>query len=221
MVLRISSLFFVFALMISSAELNNCRAGVIYDNGPISNLADGGLGVSFAYSVTDSFKSDDSANLTSSTIGLWIVHGDTPTSIDWSVGTSPYKSSVSSGTSKLTNVFQTTTNYLGTAYDIYLSTFELSGSINANETYWFTLSNGVSAENNYLIWDYNQGPSSAYDSLFGKVGSETFSLSGTVASTVPEPSTCLLALIGFPAILIGRYTRRRRSRTKMECSKLS
>jgi hypothetical protein len=188
------------------ASVGQATAGLVYSNGQIN-------GEAYAYtinrgiSVTDSFTVSAPTNLATAQIGLWLYHGDVPLGVDWQIGTAPYGYNVSYGASGLSNAFQYTN---GDGYDVYESTFSLSGALNPG-TYWLTLYNAESWYGNYVYWDKNQGPSTAFQFYNGNsvgIASESFQLND--ASTVATPAPASLSLLGIgTAIIIGHGWRRR------------
>jgi hypothetical protein len=151
------------------------KADLIYDNGPINGTF-GAYVVSAPYSVSDSFAVTGSASLGSAQVGLWVNHGDAPSTIAWSIGTAPFLSDISSGTSSFMNTLLFT-NLFG--YDVYRSVFNITGAVGPG-TYYLTLYNGTSNIYNSVAWDENGGPSTAYLNGAGQIPSESFQIFGTV-----------------------------------------
>jgi hypothetical protein len=149
------------------------KATLIYDNGPINGTITAYY-ITPPYSVSDSFTVTGSASLGSAQVGLWLYPSDAPSTIAWSIGTAPFLSDISSGTSSFTNTF-----LFNSGYDIYQSAFNISGAVGPG-TYYLTLGNGTSNNNNDFFWDVNNGPSTAYDYGFGQIPSESFQIFGTV-----------------------------------------
>ena len=174
------------------AEADN----LLYTNGPVDGN-DAGWNISSGYAVTDSFTLSSSATLGYATVGLLVLQqlaGDAPTTLDWLIGTSPFGSDVSSGTSvSLTNQ---DLGVGGLGAEVFQSTFALSGTLSAG-TYYLTLQNGQTLGGSDLYWDQSGpsgGPSTAYQSLGGPssgVLSESFSIYST-----PEPSSLVLLTLG-------------------------
>ena len=181
---------------------------LVYDNGPINGTIDART-INNSWVVSDSFAVTDNVNLSMATVGLWLSPGATPTSVDWAIGTTAFGSDISNGTSSLTNTF------FGTGfgyYDIYSSSFGLSGALSSGTTYYFTLSNAVASDGGFVFWDSNNGPSTGEQSDNGRLiynptpyGSQSFQL--YAGSSVPDNGTTLTLLGG---ALLGLAALRRR-----------
>ena len=63
-------------------------ASLIYDNGPINGNIDAWQ-IGGGQDVEDSFTVSGPTTLGSAQAGLWLDTGATPTSLDWSIGTTP------------------------------------------------------------------------------------------------------------------------------------
>jgi hypothetical protein len=72
------------ALVISLAGVGQATAGLVYDNGPINGTVEA-WAITLGNVVTDSFTVTASTNLTGARIGLWVSHGDQPSTIDWMI----------------------------------------------------------------------------------------------------------------------------------------
>jgi hypothetical protein len=164
------------------------KATLVYDNGPINGTGYG-IAVNGIYSISDSFTVTGSASLGSAQVGLWLNPGDAPSTIDWSIGTAPFLSDISSGTSSFTNTFLFTEPLYG--YDIYQSVFNITGAVGSG-TYYFTIGNGTSNNNNFFYWDVNNGPSTAYSNVLGSISSESFQIFS--ADTVPDAGSSVMLL---------------------------
>lgn len=196
---QINGIFITTVLGSLLAGSGQANAALVYDNGPINGT--GAKSINNGYSVSDSFTVFSSTSLSSAQIGLWLFSGDSPTSVGWSIGTTPFGSEVSSGTGNLVN---TAYGIAFDDYDIYESTFAISGSLAAG-TYYLTLQNAVSANSSFVYWDENDGSSDAYKTGVNNpssIGSESFQLYGT-SSSVPDGVSTFL-LLGFSSLsLIG------------------
>jgi hypothetical protein len=189
------------------------RAQLVYDNGPINGTIDA-FTINSGFVVSDSFAVSSPTTLTGAQIGLWLNPGDSPTSVDWSIGTSTFGSDISSGTGAiLTDTFEFSNSF---EYNIDEDTFALNGVLVPSTTYWFTLQNLSIPSSDPGYWDENNGPSAAFDSALGSLagfdiagttGSESFQLFGP-SSSVPEPGAC--ALLGSLALTGAAFLRLRR-----------
>ena len=170
---------------------------VVYGNGPINGTI-AGLHIDGNWSVSDSFSSTGSFNLTAAQVGLWVDSGAAPSTLDWAIGTNPFLSDVSSGTATLSNTYNSAID--GT-YSTYYSTLPLSGEIAAG-TYYLTLEGATASNSGPVYWDDNNGASVAYYSTSGPSGStlldnypglpsgmnsESFQISDQ--AVVPEPTS--------------------------------
>ncbi len=185
---------------------------ILYTNGPINGENDGyqisGLG-----SLTDSFSVSSISIITSAVIGIWERPADLPVQLQWSIGTSQFGSQVSSGISTLSNVLFDSNNVGGNGgWDVYSSTFTLSGKVVPGTQYWLTLQNLIDSNGDPGYWDQNNGPSLA---VFANNGtplageqSNSFSLIG---SPVPEPSSFVLLSTAGALILCGWLFKRPRN----------
>jgi hypothetical protein len=169
---------------------------VLYSNGP-GGFSGGGLLLGSGYSGSDSFiiQADPSNPSNPIVTGVQAVlwSDGSPTSVQWSIGTTPNSSNRGSGTATLTNTLLSTNTSLafGTV-GIYSSTFSLNQPL-VSGTYYLTLQNATSS-GGAVFWDVNSGGSLAFDNAFSPVPSEAFEILGT--QTAPEPASIILLGIG-------------------------
>ena len=199
----------------------------LYTNGPINGTED-------AYSINGGYATSDSFVLTSASVvtgvdfGAWTEPGDSVTSVQWSIGTTP-------GDNSLGGTMNTTDNFLftnGYGFDIARDTFSTGSVSLGTGTYYLTLQNAVTAQNDAAFWDLNNGPSSAFQSYDGAGGnvcaqnvycnlafgdpgnlseilgtnSEAFGIqSGTVT---PEPGSYAALILAFGGIMLVVRSRR-------------
>ena len=164
----------IAAIVSSSAQ---AKASAVYTSGSLDGTS-GAWQISGIYSVADSFTVGPTT-LTSATVGLWVQSGlgNSPGSVDWSIGTAAGDSSLGTGVSSFTaNAYQFTN---GDGFDIYESAFPLSATLVTPGTYWLTLSNATLPNGNPVNWDQNSGSSSAvaFDGIPAdttSIGSEYF-----------------------------------------------
>ncbi len=171
---------------------------VLYSNGPVDSTIDG-WAINFDESVSDSFTVSQTAIVTGVLFGGWAFHGDTLDSVQWLIGTAPFADDSGTGSSSVSQSYLTT-NIEG--FDVNLDSFDLASPVTlAPGTYYLTLENAAGTDGDPFYWDENDGPSIAFDSTYGSIGSESFSI-----LTTPEPNLgCVVALFMIGLAYAVRY----------------
>lgn len=212
--------FLTSALFIGAVQAS--ANTVIYTNGAISGAStDGGWTIDGSYSISDSFTVSETATLDSADIGLWTFPVDVPAALDWSIGTTPFGSDVASGGGPLDN----TQVGVGFGYfAVWSSTFALDATVNPG-TYFLTLQDAVTSGGPPVLWDVNNGSSTAYGNgignlagLYGQTSnSESFTIYGTpvvdrdldpVGSSAAPDMGSTLSLLGFGLGVLAFLKRR-------------
>jgi uncharacterized repeat protein (TIGR03803 family) len=153
--------------------------GYLYVNGPVNGICDiqncdvDAWTINFGYAVTNSIGGGGTA--AGFEFAVWMAPGDTLTSVQWSLGSTPFGSDIAQGTasgSNLSSVFLETNSY---GYDIYqVAVSGLNASVNIGT--WLTLQNASVPSGDPVFWDENNGPSQAQETSIGTIPSESFNV---------------------------------------------
>ena len=214
-----------FAVAASFLLSTPASAGVLYDNGLISGQTGiGSWSISYGNIMSDSFTLTGTSTLTGVNLGIWIVPGDTPASLEWRITDSVPDPAlgVIGATASLTSSLWCSAGSSGCApsADIYASGFSLPGVVLGPGTYYLTLDYGLGAGYNSLYWDINNGPSVAfrnganvanYLDAYPGSNSDSFQILGVGPSSMaPEPANTAIFLSGL-ALVAGLARRRIRA----------
>lgn len=218
-------LLIVFAL----ASFVPCAAQ-IYSTGPTNGTVEGyfidGPGPGpHSQTITNGFIPLLSGNITGISFGEWVPAGTLPTTVAWSIGTTPFGSELASGIASSLGLTLDCSNgapYGGgtcaanKGYDVYDVLMSASGFLTAGNTYYLTLGGANdSAGTQRDAWDLNGGLASCLYALggvnFGPCGPLTnqtgIGLDGEgnaftiYAAATPEPSALLLLGSGILSVL--------------------
>ena len=160
--------------------------GTVYENGPIDGNTDAWT-INFGFVASDTFYvTANQTPITGMSFGAWLFPGDTLTSAEVSITSSP-----NGGTS----YFDQTVNFTqqggctGNQFGFNVCTVSTSFSgptLNAG-TYWVNLQNATVPSGDPVYWDENSGigcespgcPSQAEENSVGTIPSEAFSMLGS------------------------------------------
>ncbi len=96
--MRLARSLALVVLILGLSATSARASSIVYDNGAINGTI-GGFSLCCNFVLTDSFSVGSATTLDSATVGLWVISGDTPTSLTWSIGTAAFGADVASGTS--------------------------------------------------------------------------------------------------------------------------
>jgi len=192
-------------LMFSALLTAPAWGTTLYSDGAINGTSNAQY-LDQGYAVSDSFVLSSDSTLTGvSNIGIWVTGGDTLTSFDWIISTSPGGAGTlegsGSGFSSATELTPTSSYGNSGAYNVYNVGFTISDLVLTAGTYYLTLQNATSSAG-IVAWDWNYiGSSTAYY-YYGGVQyagfSSPFEIDGTVDT--PEPNEMVLLATGLAAL---------------------
>ncbi len=202
----------LFLSLIGAVATIPAFAGTLYTNGPVNGTFSG-WSINSGFSVSDSFSLAQASTITGADFGAWLFPGDTLTSVDWSIGLTPFDASEGAGTVTPNGALDFVNEY---GFSIDTESFSVPSLSLSAGTYWLTLQNGSTSLGDLVFWDINNGGSVAFENFYGNVNgnqepgsnSDPFDINGTPAAT-PEPSSFLL--LGSGLLGLVRTMRRRRS----------
>jgi hypothetical protein len=198
----------MFLILVGAAASVPASADTLYSNGPANDNFSGWT-INYGYAMSDSFTLSQASTITGASFDVWLYPTDSLLSVDWSIGTSNFDSSIGSGTATTNNTFDFYNEY---GYSINSESFSGLDLSLAAGTYYFSLYNASTANGGPAYWDVNNGPSTAYENTLGNVNgfegypgtwSDTFAIQGNTAVT-PEPTSFLLlgsGLVGLAGIV--------------------
>jgi hypothetical protein len=176
---RFSTPFAVALLVLSSTV---AIAQIAFSDFPINGQISA-FPVNQGESTSDSFTLTTSATVTQVVFGAWVLKGDSVTGVTWALGTTPFDTSLGTGTAATTSVYDST-NVDG--YDVHTVTLTIPSVNLAAGTYYLTLSNAVSASSNNVFWDINDATGvDAWNSTSGHV-----STAGTCFALIGISGSC-------------------------------
>jgi hypothetical protein len=185
-------------LLGAAAAVPASADSTLYTNGA-PNYTNDAWTINDGFSTTDSFTLSVNSTVTGFTFDVWLNSGDTLSSVDWSIGGTPYGGTPATATTSSTFI---ETN--GFPLDVYAVTVTGLNDSLAAGSYYLTFQNAVvSIPLDGAYWEENDGPSLAQNSEAGAIGSETFTIQG-ISTATPEPSSFLLlgsGLAGLAAML--------------------
>ena len=191
----------------------------LYDNGPTNGTFSTWF-VDVGLIVSDTFVPTGSP-MNGFTFAEWVPAGNTPLTVDWSIGTTSFGSQIGSGIASGANFspvllcsngapFNGGICSDGKGFDVYNTTVNTGPlTLTPGDTYYLTLTGATDNFGGRDGWDRNGGPSLAYHNLVGQIDSESFTITGGQPTT-PEPSSMLLfgsGVLGLAGVLRRKLTR--------------
>ena len=198
----------LFATFCVALALPAVADETLYSNGAYNGQLNA-YSVSNGDVVSNGFALGKAAQIKAISMVAWVFPSDTFSSIGGSLSSGPdsgfnYVAFVTSKSGIKT--VSLGVNEFG--YDLEQVTFSIPGTDLDAGSYWLNLQNAMTDQGDPVFWDENDGPSQAFSSSQGAIGSESFTISGgDPGGTTPEPSS--LALFGSGALALAGVLRRR------------
>jgi hypothetical protein len=211
--------FVTLACITLVGSFASASAAVLYDNGPINGTIDA-FTLNFSYALADSFTLSKTSTVTGVNFGVWAFPGDTMSSIDWGITSTPNSFPVD-GTASVSN---SPAGSNGFGYSLLEESFSTGSVVLGPGTYYLALQNAAVSNGDPIYWDQNDGPSVAWHNTLGYLSdggcgglnqsgqgtcSESFQILGTT-SAVPLPAALPLFAGGLGGIgILSRWRKRR------------
>lgn len=215
----------VLCLAVALAAVPALADSTLYNNtGPISDISGSGFNgdniwvawtINSGFVLSNSFNVASNSTIDSVAFDVWLASGDTLSSVNWSIGTTNIAQEEFDATGSAAGTTANVASLVAApisshdGYSIYVATIEIPDlPVSAGPTYWLTLQNAITADNSNAYWDIGNGPSVAWQNVFGNVNgqfgagtnSDTFEILGSSSSPVPEPNSLLLFATGIAAL---------------------
>jgi hypothetical protein len=210
--------FTLTALMLAFlGQIPSAQAGsVLFTSGPANGEVTG-WDIT-AYTAADSFSLAAGEIITGASFAVWVLNGDTVTSVNWAITSLPTGGTTyasGNGTSVTQSFISTDLNYSSNSfgYDIDTESFAIpSLTLASSATYWLKLSGAADTASSFVFLDENDNPNvsawysnnggetltSGVDGCASVTCAQTFSITGTA----PEPASFPLLASGIAGIAI-------------------
>ena len=185
----------------------------IYENGPINGNTDA-WDINFGFVVSDTFTvTMNETPITGMSFGAWLSPGDTLTSAELSITSSPNGGTTYFDQTVSFNQVGCISNQYGYNVCTESTTFNNGPTLNAG-TYWVNLQNASVPTGDPVYWDENSGvgcespgcPSQAQENSVGTIPSEAFTMDGSGGSpTCFESGRNLQILYNFTQQQTGSF----------------